>query len=59
MAKKDGLKLPELGAAEWIRATGTNGEVVDYALLPMATVSNLTDPDGQIANTHPVYYLAS
>jgi len=57
MAQKDGLSLQKLGEANWLKAS-SNGVNVEYALLPMGLVSNLTDPDGQVSNPLPVYYLA-
>jgi endo-1,4-beta-xylanase len=57
MAQGDGLDINELHPILWIKAA--QGELsVNYALLQIATVSDLTDPDNQPANPKPVYYIA-
>ena len=56
-AKKDGVDLKVLPEGSWIKAEGPKGEI-DYALMPFATVTGLTDPDGKPSDVKPVYYLA-
>ena len=57
LAKEDNLSLPILDQANWIKAQA--GETkIDYALMPFATVTGLTDPDDQLSTPKPVYYLA-
>jgi GH35 family endo-1,4-beta-xylanase len=57
MAESDGLDIDELHPILWLKAT--QGELsVNYALLRVATVSDLTDPDGEPGNPKPVYYIA-
>jgi hypothetical protein len=57
MAQSDGLDINELHPILWIKAA--QGELsVNYALLQVATISDLTDPDGEPGNPKPVYYIA-
>jgi len=54
-AKEDGVD-PQILDGQWIKAAGPKGEV-NYALMPFATVTGLTDPDGKPSDSKPVYYL--
>jgi hypothetical protein len=57
MAESDGLDINELHPILWLKAA--QGELsVNYALLQVATVTDLTDPDSQLGNPKPVYYIA-
>jgi len=57
MAQSDGLAIDELGPILWLKAA--QGELsVNYALLQIAIVSDLTDPDGEPGNPKPIYYIA-
>jgi hypothetical protein len=57
MAGIDGLDINELHPILWLKAA--QGEFsVDYALLQIATITDLTDPDGEPGNPKPFYYIA-
>jgi len=55
MAKKDGVD-PQILECQWIKAEGKKGKI-DYTLVPFATVTGLTDPDGVPSERKPVYFL--
>ena len=57
LAQEDGLDFEQMDEMLWISAA-QGDQSVDYALLPLAIVSDLTDPDGQPSNPHLVYYIA-
>jgi hypothetical protein len=57
MAESDGLDIDELHPILWLKAA--QGELsVNFTLLQVAIVSDLTDPDGEPGNPNPVYYIA-
>jgi hypothetical protein len=57
MAQSDGLTINKLHPILWLKAA--QGELsVNYALLQVAIVSDLTDADGEPGNPKPVYYIA-
>jgi len=59
MAAKDKLDLNLVNNFDFILARdAAKGTTVEYALMPMAVVNGLTDPDNEPANQKPVYYLA-
>lgn len=59
MATKDKLDLNLINNFDFILARDpAKGTTVEYALMPMAVVNGLTDPDNEPANQKPVYYLA-
>ena len=59
MATKDKLDLNLINNFDFIVARDpAKGTTVEYALMPMAVVNGLTDPDNEPANQKPVYYLA-
>jgi hypothetical protein len=57
MSEGDGLDINELDPILWIKAA--RGEMsVNFTLLQVAVVSDLTDPDSEPGNPKPVYYIA-
>jgi len=56
MAEEDGLEIDKLGPILWLKAA--QGKMsVNYALLQIAVVTDIKDPDGKTSNPKPVYYM--